>query len=398
MLNIMLKQQDDYFFKDGDRLSRPLNWITTHRDALRVHGNDARRRGRLSTECVDLLRSGEMFDLALSSDQGGLGLTSAAQVRVLEELATIDAGISWCVMIGMDSGIYRGFIGPISRDRYFPHPRLISAGWIHPQGTAVDLGDGTRRVSGRWQFGSGIDHADVVLAGVKYMTAHKPDEWLWRIAIIDLEHVEIEATWNTWGLQGSGSQHYRATDVIIPIEHTFSLHEPKLEGPMYQPHDGILRKMAGVPLGTAGGALLAVVDRVREKNETIQDSGGNTNDRVLNAVARLTGDLLAIRAAVYSTLQSAWHIYEQSPASSAECDPALVAAAVLRQRAFQTSRSIVLDAYDLLGAQAVYRDAGDVGARLSDLNVIAQHAVGQESLLDSAGARILGGNAVGPFL
>ncbi len=100
-------------------------------------------------------------------------------------------------MIGIDSGIYRGFLDEEVRKTYFPHAGLVTAGWVHPQGSARDQGDGTCHVSGRWQFGSGIDHADVIMAGVLFKTSDE-DPGTWRIAVLDKDQVTIEDTWNTW--------------------------------------------------------------------------------------------------------------------------------------------------------------------------------------------------------
>lgn len=398
MLNTILQQQDDYFFADDERLISVLAWIRNHADQLRRYGSEARLKARLPLACVELLRSGGLFDLALNVERGGKGLTSAAQARALEELATIDASIAWCVMIGMDSGIYQGFLSPAIRTEIFPHAGIISAGWIHPQGLAIDLGNGTCRVNGRWQFGSGIDHADVILGGVRFATKEGSDDWTWRIVILDKADIKIEESWNTWGLQGSGSQHYHADNVIVRLERTITLLDPKVEGPLNRPHDAIVRKMAGIPLGVAVGAITAVASEVGRKTAELRSAREHPNDRVLNTIGRLTAELVALRSAVYSTLQSAWNIYKEASTTPDERNAALVATAAIRQRSFQTSRSLVIAAGDLLGAQAVYTAAGDLGARLSDLNVMAQHAVGQESLLDLAGNRILGGEASGPII
>lgn len=398
MLNTILQQQDDYFFSDDESLASVLAWIKNHAEQLRIFSHEARRIARLPEACVELLRAGGLFDLALHVDQGGKGLTSAAQARALEELAAIDGSIAWCVMIGLDSGIYQGFLAPKIRSEVFPRPGIISAGWIHPQGVALDLGDGTCRVSGRWQFGSGIDHADVIFGGVRFATSEGSNNWTWRIAILDKADVEIENSWDTWGLQGSGSQHYRADNAVVRLERTFTLYDPKVISPLNRPHDGIVRKMAGIPLGVAAGALATVVTAIGKKAAALRSSREHVNERVQYTVGRISAELIALRSAVYSTLQSAWDVYQSENTTAAEQSAALVATAAIRQRSFQVSRSLVLAAGDLLGAQAVYTAAGDLGARLSDLNVMAQHSVGQESLLDLAGHRILGGETSGPII
>lgn len=397
MLKTMLDQQDHRYFADEPGLDRVLAWITAHAEILTRFGVEARKLRRLPDECVGLLREGGLFDLALEPDAGGLGLTSAAQARVLEELAKIDASVSWCVMIGVDSGIYRGFVNENVRRAYFPHAGLVTAGWVHPQGSARDQGDGTCLVSGRWQFASGIDHADVVMAGVLFKTSDG-DPGSWRIAVLDKNQVTIEDTWDTWGLQGSGSQHYHADGLVVPLERMLSLFGPKLTGPLYQPHDAILRKMAGIPLGTVIGALTTAIAAVEKKTAVLRESGTPVNERVLNNVGRITGEVLSLRAGVYDSLIQAWMIYEQTPDDAHAVDAALVATAAVRQRTFRRCRELVLEAADLLGARGVYTAASDLGARVSDVQVMTQHAVGQESLLDLVGNRILGGQASDAFL
>lgn len=397
MFNKQLSQQDEYFFSGDTQLSSILSWIKSNEEILKQYGLEARKKKKLPKECVELLRQAHFFDLARGVESGGLGLTSSAQARVLESLASIDASISWCVMIGMDSGIYRGFLSESVSKHFFPHPGIISAGWIHPQGTATALGDGTCRIHGQWQFASGIDHADVVLAGVKFYEAKKSEQWTWRIVALDKSKVKIHNTWDTWGLHGSGSQHYEVEELIIPVEHTFSLHSPYLTGPLFQPHDAILRKMAGIPLGVAVGTVKNLIQILKNNILKNKDLGNKPNERVLNSVGRITADLLAQRASVYSSLNLAWDIYTYSDLPS-DHTIALVTSAAARQRAFSLSRQITLQAGDLLGAQAVYKSKGDLGSKLSDLNVMAQHAVGQDSILELVGNRIMGGDAAGPFL
>ncbi len=156
--------------------------------------------------------------------------------------------------------------------------------------------------------------------------------------------------------------------------------------------------MAGIPLGTAIGALATAVNAVEKKTAALRDAGAPANDRVLNNVGRITGEILALRAAVYDSLIGAWTTYEHTPDDRTAVDTALIAAAAVRQRAFRRSRELVLEAADLLGARGVYTAASDLGARVSDMQVMTQHAVGQESLLDLVGNRILGGRASDAFL
>ena len=392
--------QDKSINSERPTLAELLSWVDLQRDTLKEIGTQSRKRGRLSRTEADLLRNARMFDIALPSQYGGLGLNSAEQARVLEELAAIDASISWCVMIGMDSGIYSGYVDEQIRTKYFQSPGTISAGWIHPQGTAVEQPNGTVKLNGRWQFGSGIDNANVILCGVKYFQNSNPSdkEWVWKIAVVDPENVRIEPTWDTWGLEGSGSQHYSVENITLERNRFFSLKHPQESGAMYAQHDGILRKMAGMPLGVARTALFDAIQKLDQKIQRDGYTDGNRPERAFTELGELTSQFLQVRASVYTSITQAWDIYTHSAQNEEKCTAALVTTALARQRSFKECRDITIRCGDLLGSQTVYKERGDIGARIRDLTVMNQHAVAQGNIMTLAGNRILGGHESSPFL
>lgn len=77
MFTTILRQQDNYFFAHDQPLASILTWIHGQREKFKLFAADARTQQRLSDACVELLRSGGMFDLALPVADGGLGLSSA---------------------------------------------------------------------------------------------------------------------------------------------------------------------------------------------------------------------------------------------------------------------------------------------------------------------------------
>ena len=94
-------------------------------------------------------------------------------------------------------------------------------------------------MSGRWKFGSGCTHADVMVAGCIVMKdtggpVFGPDGLpVVRTVVARADRFAIIDTWYTTGLAGSGSNDYACKDMFVSGKHTFSLAEPvRRNGPL----------------------------------------------------------------------------------------------------------------------------------------------------------------------
>ncbi|GLZ78584.1 acyl-CoA dehydrogenase [Actinorhabdospora filicis] len=346
-----------------------------------------------------LLRELGVFAAAVPRSRGGAEMTSAEQTRLIETIATADASIGWCVMIGMDSGIYSGFLTEAAAGALYPRPDLITAGWIHPQGRAERV-PGGYRISGDWRFGSGITHCDVLAAGCVVHRDGEPepdpltgDPVQWRVALAGPSAYDVHDTWFTTGLAGSGSRDYSVRDLFVPEEHVFSFHAPHRAGPLHAAPDAILRKMSGVPLGLARAALDHVRGLAPGRRDRETGAPWAEDPRVQATLAEAEMRLSAARAAVYTSLDEQWT--RLSLGEDAGTD-ARVATALARYHAFRTARWIVSALYDLVGGSSVYRRS-PLDRWLRDVNTMCQHAVAQDSVLRTTGEVLLGGTSRSPF-
>lgn len=377
--------------------------LAAARDAvprLRERAAAIEEHRRLPDDVVELLRGAGVFRAAVTREAGGPGLTSMQQAELVEILATGDPSAAWCAMIGMDSGIYAGYLDEVTAKEIYPHLDVPNSGWIYPQGRAERV-EGGYRITGQWRFGSGSTHCEVLVAGCQVFKDGVPEpdpftgeERQWRVMVARPEQYEITDTWYTTGLAGSGSVDYAATDLFVPEEHSFSFHDPRREGPLHAAPDAILRKMSGVPLGMARAAL----DHVREmaRHRTDRETGTPWADdvRVQSAVARAEAELAAARAGVYTSLERQWDALERG----AELRPEeRVATALARHHAFRTARGIVHTLFDLVGGASVYRRKSPMDRWLRDANTMCQHAVAQDSILQLTGQVLLGGESRSPF-
>ncbi|MGA5193262.1 acyl-CoA dehydrogenase family protein [Streptomyces exfoliatus] len=366
---------------------------------LAARAEEIEEARQLPDDIVRLLRSTGVFGMAFPASWGGPVLTPVQQTEVIEALAMGDASAAWCAMVGMDSGLFAGFMAEPAARELFPDLDLITAGAIPPKGRAERVLGGYR-VTGEWQFGSGITHCDRVIAGVLVYADGEPEanplpvggRAHWRIVVARPEQFEISDTWYTTGLAGSGSRDYRAKDLFVPEEHTFSFANPVVPSPSAVP-DSILRTMPGVPLGVARAALDYVREMAKKRVDRPTRQAWPQNYRVQMAIAQCEADLLVARHGVYGTLRHNWELLQ----AGAEVGPdEQVAAALARVNAFRAARTIVSALFDLVTTAAIYKPS-PLDRWLRDLNAMCQHATVQDQILQSAGAILLGGKPQNPL-
>ncbi|SEN98990.1 MULTISPECIES: acyl-CoA dehydrogenase family protein [Cryobacterium] len=355
---------------------------------------------KLPNDVVDRLRAAGIFRAAAPATWGGPEMNSIEQTLLVEVIAAGDVSAAWCAMIGMDSGIYSGFLDDGVARQIYESIDSAQSGWIYPHGKAIRV-EGGYRISGRWRFGSGITHANVISAGCTvYNEDGTPftDELSggpeWRVMLAPAEAYDLIDTWHTTGLAGSGSFDYSVDELFIPKERSFTFNRPVRTGPLYDAPDAILRKMAGVPLGMARAALDHVRGLALDRVDRETGIAWAEDPRVQQTIAQLEMELSAARASVYSTLERQWAALEVDAPRDAD---ARVETALARYNAFRTARSIVQRLYDLVGGAAVYRDRSPLDRWLRDANTMCQHAVAQDSILRLSGKVLLGGDSASPF-
>ena len=225
--------------------------------AIRARGDEIASLRQLPRDLVDSLKGAGAFRMSMPATWGGPEMSLRRQVELIEAVAVADPSVSWCVMIGSDAGFYSAFLEDAVARELWRDLDDVTAGWVFPAGRAVPV-DGGFRVSGRWQFGSGCTHADVIIGGCLIMgdvgsPAVGPDGLpVTRIVVARADQFEIMDTWYTTGLAGSGSNDYRCQDLFVPAEHTFSFAEPvRRPGALYAFPGAFFANMQGVGLGLA---------------------------------------------------------------------------------------------------------------------------------------------------
>lgn len=355
---------------------------------------------RLPVELVAAMKAAGVFGMAMPERWGGPELPMLDQLAIIEALAYADGAAGWCAMIGCDSGYYPQFLDEDVARSIWDGLDLVTAGQTQPVGTAVRDGGGWR-LTGRWSFGSGINHADRIVGGAFLQEpdgSHRTDQFglpEWRTFVLPVEEVTIHETWDTTGLLGTGSHDYSVEDVWVPDEHGFFPMAPgRWEGPLYALPWWFIVKVAGVPLGLAQRALDELVAIAPSKLVVPEFVMLADAPHARAAAARARALVGSARSWLRDVVGAAWEeaaaTGEVSPAGRAELRLAMTHATV-------SSREAVGVCFDAAATSSIKR-GGPLDRAYRDSATASQHLVVNPRSYGYVGAVLFGKDPGVPML
>jgi alkylation response protein AidB-like acyl-CoA dehydrogenase len=373
-------------------LNRQAVWVRVNKidPVIRKHAEDAVTARRLSVPVVDAMKWAGVFRMAMPAAWGGPQLDACTQVEVIERLARADASAAWCAMIGVESGFFASYIDESAAHKLYPRLDMITAGFQGPAGI-LEVCDGGYRLSGRWSFGSGINHADVIVGGAIVrekervrLTASGRREH--RIAMLPAENWEVLDTWKADGLAGSGSHDYTINETFVPEEFTWIPGQHRRPEPLYAWYGLSVACGVGVPLGVAAEALDTARDALAGKTSKATMRPVSEEAAVLASYSRAATMVGASRSYVFDTLGDISATLESGRDLSLEQRARWAGAVVYTGT---TCRDAVRLLVDTVGSAAL-QQSSPLRRHLSDLNMIAQHGLTQRRVWDWSGALYFG--------
>jgi hypothetical protein len=188
---------------------------------------DIEQGRRLPAELVSALKSARIYGMLVPRRYGGLELDAPSAFRAVAAVARLDGSVGWNAMIGHIGALMPVLVNPdLCEEIYRDGKDHIFAGSGQPVGTAERVPGGWR-VTGSWPFASGCQDAEWIAATCVMMEGGSPIDApdrpgpLTRTCLMPAECWEIQDTWHTFGLKGTGSHHVALTDVFVPDENFF---------------------------------------------------------------------------------------------------------------------------------------------------------------------------------
>ena len=375
-----------------DRLIEAVRGLKPEIEAVR---DELDQRRRLPIALVESMRAAGVFGLWLPRPLGGAALDLVDYVKVIEELAQIDGSVGWCASIAASYSRLAGYLTPDVARSIFNCDGTVVAGQLMATGKAIAVAGGYR-VSGRWAFGSGIEHSDwtIGICIVHDGDAPRLDDGapVERLVFFPTSTAEIIDTWHVSGLRGTGSHDYRVTNVFVPENHSIEVvtPPPTTPGPLYAlPFRTVFGvAIAAAALGIARGAIdafekLAIARGGRGGPGQLRDTPAVQSD-----VGRAEAHLRSARAFLLETAQDAW---DEAEAGTSD---ALRIRAMLRlanAQAAVASAQVVDLMYNAGGGSSVY-ESSRLERCFRDVHAATQHRAVSPGNYELAGSVLLGLN------
>ena len=248
-------------------------------------------------------------------------------------------------------------------------------GTVNPSGEATELPDGSFELSGHWQFGTGIVHADWALLSGRIVGDEKG---LPHMFLVPAEDVEVKDTWHVDGMAATGSRDIVAQSVIVPPLRVSGIPAPTWLLPLDAPylHRIPMRPMlsltAAIP--ALGCARRSVELFRRRMTERIMFGTTKRQSETTPAQIRLAN--LTVRTAIAeNTMRTAAR--EMTAHGRGEINLSMLDHAQLRltiAHVVRMCRDIVRDVMEASGAGAHFLD-NELQRIHRDMHMISGHTV-----------------------
>ncbi len=278
---------------------------------LADHAADSERARRVAPASVDAMSAAGLWRILTPATYGGSEAGLRAQIETLLVTAEADPAAGWIQMVlNAHAWLVGNFPVECQEEVFATGPDTRVPGTLAAQGHAT-RSDGGWRLTGRWQFASGVDHGDWLMIGA--IADHLPQSSTRALhVVVPKSDVVVDDTWYTLGLRGTGSKDLVAEDAFVPDHRSIPTallsngHSPY--GERHATHLNRLPllvclsvQLAGAVVGIARGALDVHVSRSSTRRDVYTgrakaDEAG-IQMRIAESTTEITTAELLVRAA-----------------------------------------------------------------------------------------------------
>ncbi len=239
---------------------------------LRDNAREAELARRPLDEVIDAVRESGLFALMVPECHGGHEADLDTYFEVVLTLSRADASMGWLTAFYIEHCFwFCGFPEEFQKELFAEQPFVLAPGSLSLADGRADEVDGGYRLSGSWQWGTGIVHADWVMVGA--MLTDADGNLAPRFFALPRDEVEAIDTWYVAGMCSTGSFDIEIDDAFVPRERSVDLLALLSATAASEFHDGPLYRTPLVPiLGFASalsvlGAAQGAVDAYRAQTK-----------------------------------------------------------------------------------------------------------------------------------
>jgi alkylation response protein AidB-like acyl-CoA dehydrogenase len=189
---------------------------------LKERASETSKLRRLPDNTLADFRAAGLMGLLKPKKFGGPEVRIDTAMEVTAELGRGDGSAAWVWVILACHDTLAAFFPEEAQQEYWAKPDALMASSFAPTGKAEKT-EGGYRLSGKWSYCSGVDHAEWLMlgaiAGMRSLNPPVPDLLYVLVPKADLKVID---DWHVMGLRGTGSKSVVAENIFIPAHRTVS--------------------------------------------------------------------------------------------------------------------------------------------------------------------------------
>lgn len=225
---------------------------------------------------IDAIRDSGLYGMMVPKALGGHEEDLDTFFEAVLILSRADASLAWLTGFLIEHNLWLlNYSDDVCQTVYGDDNYVLAPATLNVGAGKAEPVEGGYRLSGQWQWGTGILHSTWVLAGGIAIVDDVPTPTFFLMPIEDVEPID---TWFMTGMCATGSWDFKVDNVFIPNERAISFQSildnttgiaDRFDGPLYStPLMPVLGFAAGLPiLGAAQSALAEFAAQMRVKLE-----------------------------------------------------------------------------------------------------------------------------------
>ena len=381
----------EYYFDTAQELAE--------RVAAQADRIDSERQ--IPAELAGQMADKGFFRLMLPKSLGGAQLDHPDFLRILEIFAAADGSTGWCInQNNVHSTNSLRMTLETAQEIYSEDRAVVTNGPPDSTVKAVPC-DGGYRLTGRWNFSSGISHATWVAARapiVRLGEALAPGfgQEGHRIMLMPKKDVDFVDFWPVHGLRGTASFSFEVDDHFVPENRTYDPAGPMREdGPVYGIPTTLLfaSGFSTVGLGIAKASLGTAMKLAESKvpgraSRLLRDE---------STTQRIIGEAEAVWHSAKAFLREAHaSVWDSAAAKIPLTTEQRVKLRLAATFGIQKAKEVVEASYALCGSSAIL-DTNPIQRQFQDIHVVSQHIQGRSTHFETAGQFFMGMEPEGNF-
>lgn len=348
--------------------------------ALKEASANGEKSRKADKAAMEAMRQAGLARILTPKQFDGYEMSPSAHIQSCRITAHGCASASWVHMVcGAHTYVLGRYPLQCQEEIFDGDPDIRIPGTLAPQGTARKV-DGGWELNGRWQFGSGVDHGPWLLLGARGIAENGKDPRPPIHAFAPKSEIEVDDTWHTLGMRGTGSKDLVAHDLFVPEHRTMPTAEmflgtfPGDAGALYRlpVAAGLASMLSATVLGMTERGIGHFVDITKVREDAYVGGSKAAKVGIQMRVAEALGELDLAAALVERNCA----MFDSAMSeNNAPMDASV--RAHLRWNASYTvelCRRATERVYAVAGAHAIY-DTSELQRLHRDVNTACHHAI-----------------------